>query len=173
MTTDTDKGIAIADIDIEENADTEVAETEAAAESEKPRKSNPSVQTRMLEMLLREKCPAVVESALAEGKTIEGAWNYVVSVMKNAYIKEYGRVNGGMCTDPNVVVGIAERYLREFAEGSLEEEVKHEPKPMSTPSAATAAVNTAKAAARSAKSEAKRKREEMMKKWSAQQLSLF
>lgn len=162
-----------------EAADTAADEQEAAAtppeqdgededipEAETPQKptvtpSAPSMEERMLEMLLREKHPDTLATALAKGKTIRGAWNYVVSVMKNAYITAHGKVSGGMCGTPDVVVGIAERYLREFPEGYTEPEAAHTPKkPSKTDgktNAAKTAVATVKAAATAAKKEAKKK----------------
>ena len=136
-------------------------EDENAPEAETPQKPKkaapPSMEERMLEMLLREKHPDTLATALANGKTIRGAWNYVVSVMKNAYITAHGRVNGGMCGTPDVVVGIAERYLREFPEGYTEPEASHTPKKTAKPSTKTEAtakvVATAKAAAKAAKKE--------------------
>lgn len=162
-----------------EAADTAADEQEAAAtppeqdgededtpEAETPQKptatpSAPSMEERMLEMLLREKHPDTLATALAKGKTIRGAWNYVVSVMKNAYITAHGKVSGGMCGTPDVVVGIAERYLREFPEGYTEPEAAHTPKKQTKtdgkPNAAKTAVATVKAAATAAKKEAKKK----------------
>lgn len=136
---------------------------DAATPEETPQKpaktAPPTMEERMLEMLLRERHPDTLATALASGKTIRGAWNYVVSVMKNAYIARHGRVNGGMCGDPDVVVGIAERYLREFDEGTLEPEAAHKPtKPTKADGktdAAKVAVATVKAAATAAKKEAK------------------
>lgn len=114
----------------------------------------------MLEMLLRERHPDTLATALANGKTIRGAWNYVVSVMKNAYITAHGRTSGGMCGTPDVVVGIAERYLREFPEGYTEPEAAHTTKKPSKADgkahAAKTAVATVKAAASAAKKEAKK-----------------
>lgn len=135
--------------------------------------SNQSMEERMLEMLLREKHGETLEKALAEGKTIHGAWNYVVSVMKNAYIAQNGKVNGGCCGNADVVVAIAERYLREFPEGTVEPETAHTPKkPTKKPDAKAVAekvVDTAKAAAKAAKEEAKRKAKAVAD--AAQQLS--
>ena len=169
-----------------EEADTPEAEAEAAPTEEgkeQTKDAPPSMEERMLEMLLREKHPDTLATALANGKTVRGAWNYVVSVMKNAYITAHGRVSGGMCGNPEVVVGIAERYLREFPEGSLEPETTHTPKkheaqkfvkkPATPPDPAKEAERAAKAAAKAAKEEAKRKREEFLAKWKTQQLSLF
>lgn len=141
-------------------------EDEDTPEAETPQKptatpSAPSMEERMLEMLLREKHPDTLATALAKGKTIRGAWNYVVSVMKNAYITAHGKVSGGMCGTPDVVVGIAERYLREFPEGYTEPEAAHTPKkPSKTDgktNAAKTAIATVKAAATAAKKEAKKK----------------
>ena len=135
------------------------APTEDTPEPPKPQKpskaaSAPTAEERMLEMLLKEQYPDTLKAALAKGKTVRGAWNYVVSVMKNAYIAKNGRVNGGMCGDPDVVVGIAERYLREFEEGALEPEVSHTPKkpaPKPAPSPAKKVEAVAKKAAEDAK----------------------
>ncbi len=133
----------------------------------------PSMEERMLEMLLRESHPDTLKTALENGKTIRGAWKYVVSVMKNAYIAQNGRVSGGMCGNPEVVVGIAERYLREFPEGYTEPEAKvepkkkAEPKPKTTTNAKADVVKTVKKAAKDAKKEA------IKKAWAAEQLSLF
>lgn len=134
---------------------------EDAPEAKTPQKptatpSAPSMEERMLEMLLRERHPDTLATALANGKTIRGAWNYVVSVMKNAYITAHGKVNGGMCGTPDVVVGIAERYLREFPEGYTEPEAAHTTKKPSKADAAKTAVATVKAAASAAKKEAKK-----------------
>ena len=71
--------------------------------------------------------------------------------MKNAYIAQNGRVNGGMCGNPEVVVGIAERYLREFPEGYTEPEVKVEPKKKTTTDAKDKVIKTVKKAANDAK----------------------
>lgn len=138
-------------------------EDEDTPEAETPQKptatpSAPSMEERMLEMLLREQHPDTLKTALANGKTIRGAWNYVVSVMKNAYITAHGKVSGGMCGTPDVVVEIAERYLREFPEGYTEPEAAHTPKkPTKTKAnAAKTAVATVKAAATAAKKEAKK-----------------
>lgn len=117
-----------------------------------------SYEEIVLEMILRERHPETLEKALAEGKTIKGAWNYVVSVMKNAYIAANGRVNGGCCGNPDVVVGIAERYLREFPEGTVEPETPHTPKKKpDEKSAHEKIVDTAKAAAKAASDEAKKR----------------
>lgn len=156
-----------------EDKDTPEAET---PQKPTPTPSAPSMEERMLEMLLREKNPDTLATALATGKTIRGAWNYVVSVMKNAYITANGRVSGGMCGTPDVVVGIAERYLREFPEGYTEPEAAHTPKKKAEPkpakaNAAAKVVKTVKKAAASAKEKAKRKHDEMMEKWKKQQLS--
>lgn len=133
---------------------------------QKPDKCAPlSMEERMLEMLLRESHPDTLKTALENGKTIQGAWKYVVSVMKNAYITQNGRVNGGMCGSPEVVVEIAERYLREFPEGYTEPEAKHEPKPKTNAKAEV--VKTVKKAANDAKKEA------IKKAWESKQLSLF
>ena len=119
---------------------------------QKPEKcASPSMEERMLEMLLRESHPDTLKTALENGKTIQGAWKYVVSVMKNAYIAQNGRVNGGMCGNPEVVVGIAERYLREFPEGYTEPEVKVEPKKKTTTNAKDKVIKTVKKAANDAK----------------------
>lgn len=153
-------------------------EDEDTPEAETPQKptakpSAPSMEERMLEMLLRETHPDTLATALANGKTIRGAWQYVVSVMKNAYITAHGRVNGGMCGTPEVVVEIAERYLREFPEGYTEPEAAHTPKKPTAPktdgkaNAAKTAIATVKAAAKDAKKEAVRKM------WQGEQLSLF
>lgn len=126
----------------------------------------PTMEEKMLEMLLREKRPDTLNAALANGKTIRGAWNYVVSVMKNAYIAQYGRHNGGMCGNADVVCEIAERYMREFDEGYLEPEAAHTPKRKSEakPKDAKAeAVKTVKAAAKAAKKEAKQTKAEKVK----------
>jgi hypothetical protein len=148
-------------------------EDEDTPEAETPQKptatpSAPSMEERMLEMLLHEKHPDTLATALANGKTIRGAWNYVVSVMKNAYITAHGRINGGMCGTPDVVVGIAERYLREFSEGYTEPEAAHTPKkPSKTDgkaNAAKTAVATVKAAANAAKKEAKKKDSDILGK---------
>ena len=179
---DAETDAAIADVDIaeeesnEESADTAQGGAETPQESEetptpaedtpeppKPQKpskkpSAPTAEEWMLEMLLKEQYPDTLKAALAKGKTIRGAWNYVVSVMKNAYIAKNGRVNGGMCGDPDVVVGIAERYLREFEEGALEPEVSHTPKkpepkpaPRPAPTPAKKVEKVAKKAAEDAK----------------------
>ena len=165
-----------------ETADTAADEQEATAtppeqdgedkdtpEAETPQKptatpSAPSMEERMLEMLLRERHPGTLATALANGKTIRGAWNYVVSVMKNAYITAHGRVSGGMCGTPDVVVGIAERYLREFPEGYTEPEPAYTPKKKTKPDAAKTAVATVKAAATAAKKEAKKKDSDILGK---------
>ena len=145
-------------------------EDENAPEAETPQKpatpAPPSTEERMLEMLLREQYPDTLKTALAKGKTIRGAWNYVVSVMKNAYITAHGRTSGGMCGTPDVVVGIAERYLREFPEGTTEPEAAHTPKkPTKTKAdAAKTAVATVKAAATAAKKEAKKKDRDILGK---------
>jgi hypothetical protein len=134
---------------------------------QKPKKAAPpSMEERMLEMLLREQHPDTLKTALAKGKTIRGAWNYVVSVMKNAYITAHGKVSGGMCGTPEVVVGIAERYLREFPEGYTEPEAAHTPKKPATAKtdAAKTAVATVKAAATAAKKEAKKKDSDILGK---------
>lgn len=185
---DAETDAIIADVDIpdeeseEESADTAQdgenppqeneeapAPTEDTPEPPKPQKpskkpSAPTAEERMLEMLLKEQHPNTLATALANGKTIRGAWNYVVSVMKNAYIAKNGRVNGGMCGDPDVVVGIAERYLREFEEGALEPEVSHTPKkpepkpaPKPAPSPAKKVEKVAKKAAEDAKKAASAK----------------
>ena len=159
-------------------------EDEDAPEAETPQKPKkaapPSMEERMLEMLLREQYPDTLKTALAKGKTIRGAWNYVVSVMKNAYITAHGKVSGGMCGTPDVVVGIAERYLREFSEGYTEPEAAHTPKKKTeakpsanAKTAAQTAVATVKAAAKDAKSEAKAKKQKMMNAWANEQLTLF
>ena len=129
----------------------------------------PSMEERMLEMLLRESHPDTLKTALENGKTIRGAWKYVVSVMKNAYISQNGRVNGGMCGSPEVVMGIAERYLREFPEGYTEPEAKHEPKPKTT-NAKAEVIKTVKKAAKDAK---KSKAEQVKALFGTTQLSLF
>jgi hypothetical protein len=117
---------------------------------QKPEKrASLSMEERMLEMLLRESHPDTLKTALENGKTIRGAWKYVVSVMKNAYITQNGRVNGGMCGTPELVVEIAERYLREFPEGYTEPEAKHEPKPKTNAKAEV--IKTVKKAAKDAK----------------------
>ena len=144
-------------------------EDEDATEAETPQKPKkaapPSMEERMLEMLLREKHPDTLATALAKGKTIRGAWNYVVSVMKNAYITAHGKVSGGMCGTPDVVVGIAERYLREFSEGYTEPEAAYTPKKKPAKSdAAKTAVSTVKAAATAAKKEAKKKDSDILGK---------
>ena len=166
----------------------EAAETEEASTPELKQgtplrgKDEPlTMEERMLEMLLREKHPDTLAKAVAEGKTIRGAWAYVVSVMKNAYIAAHGRVSGGMVGNPDVVVQIAERYLREYAEGTVEAEVAHTPtakkeaakKPVPAKTPAQIAEETAKAAAKAAKEEAKKRREEMAKKLAEAQMSLF
>lgn len=149
---------------------------EAEKTPQKPSKpAPPSMEERMLEMLLREKHPDTLAKALAEGKTIRGAWNYVVSVMKNAYITAHGRTSGGMCGTPDVVVGIAERYLREFPEGYTEPEAAHTPKKTELQTAkdkakaASEIAKTAKAAAKDAKKEAAKKK--AMSDWCKEQLS--
>lgn len=144
-------------------------DTPEAETPQKPKKAAPpSMEERMLEMLLREQHPDTLATALAKGKTIRGAWNYVVSVMKNAYITAHGRTSGGMCGTPDVVVGIAERYLREFPEGYTEPEAAHTPKkPTATKTktdAAKTAVATVKAAATAAKKEAKKKDSDILGK---------
>lgn len=129
----------------------------------------PSMEERMLEMLLRESHPDTLKTALENGKTIRGAWKYVVSVMKNAYIAQNGRVSGGMCGNPEVVVGIAERYLREFPEGYTEPEAKFEPKPKTT-NAKAEVIKTVKKSAKDAK---KSKAEQVKALFSTTQLTLF
>ena len=84
--------------------------------SEKTHKT--SIGERMLEMLLREKSPRLLEEALAAGKTIKGAWNYIVSVMKQDYIKKHGNKTGGMYADDDVVASIAEEYMKNLPEGA-------------------------------------------------------
>ena len=160
----------------EEDEDTPEAEDEP--KPQKPSKdAPPTMEERMFEMLLREKHPDTLASALDNGKTIRGAWNYVVSVMKNAYIAEHGRKNGGCCGSPDVVVAIAERYLREFPEGYTEPEAAHTPKKTEAKSATNKAkaaekvVKTAKAAAKSAKDEAKAKAEKVKSLFGNTQLS--
>ena len=151
---------------------------DAAPRKKQGKPVSPSMEERMLEMLLREKHSETLEKALAEGKTIHGAWNYVVSVMKNAYIAEHGKVNGGCCGNADVVVAIAERYLREFPEGTVEPETSHIPKKPTqktetkaeTKSVAKKVVATAKAAAKAAKAEAKRKAKKIADAVGTQQL---
>ena len=145
--------------------ETETPQTEPEAAPRKKQAKPATMEERMLEMLLREKHGELLDKALAEGKTIRGAWNYVVSVMKNAYIAEHGRVNGGCCGNADVVVAIAERYLREFKEGTIEPETKHTPaKKPDTESVKKKVVETAKAAARAARKESERKAERKPKK---------
>jgi len=154
------------------------ATPETAPRKKQGKPVSPSMEERMLEMLLREKHSETLEKALAEGKTIHGAWNYVVSVMKNAYIAEHGKVNGGCCGNADVVVAIAERYLREFPEGTVEPETSHTPKKPTqktdtkaeTKSVAKKVVATAKAAAKAAKAEAKRKAKKIADAVGTQQL---
>ena len=165
-------------IAIDEQEDTNNAlEAEGVDEStpeeetqQKPNKcAPPSMEERLLEMLLRESHPDTLKTALENGKTIRGAWKYVVSVMKNAYITAHGKVSGGMCGNPEVVVGIAERYLREFHEGytaKVEPKKKAEPKPKTT-NAKAEVIKTVKKSAKDAKKEAIRKA------WEGEQLSLF
>lgn len=158
-------------------------EDEDTPEAETPQKptatpSAPSMEERMLEMLLREQHPDTLATTLAKGKTVRGAWNYVVSVMKNAYITAHGKVSGGMCGTPDVVVGIAERYLREFPEGYTEPEAAYTPKKQTKTdgkaNAAKTAVATVKAAANAAKKEAKKKDVDILGKAPANwQPSLF
>lgn len=145
-------------------------EAEGAPQKPSTPPSPPSMEERMLEMLLREKHPDTLATALANGKTIRGAWNYVVSVMNNAYITAHGKVSGGMCGSPEVVEGIAERYLREFPEGYTEPEASHTPKKKTEvdaakdrAKAAAEVANTAKAAAKAAKAEAKKSKAEQVK----------
>lgn len=172
---DTTDNAAKIDAAIAESVSAQIApsETTEAVKTEKTPKQ-PTMEVRMLEMLLKEKHPDTLDKALANGKTVAGAWNYVVSVMKNAYISEHGRVSGGMCGNPDVVVSIAERYLREFDEGYVEPEIGHSGK-KSNPKAEAkkAVVDTAKAAAKAAKAEAKRKTEELRKAWADRQMTLF
>lgn len=129
----------------------EVDESTPEEETQQKPEKCASMEERMLEMLLRESHPDTLKTALENGKTIQGAWKYVVSVMKNAYIAQNGRVSGGMCGNPEVVVGIAERYLREFPEGYTEPEVKVEPKKKTTTNAKDKVIKTVKKAANDAK----------------------
>lgn len=146
---------------------------EPTTEGETPQKPDkctpPTMEERMLEMLLRESHPDTLKTALENGKTIRGAWKYVVSVMKNAYITAHGKVSGGMCGTPEVVVEIAERYLREFPEGYTEPEAKFEPKSKTT-NAKAEVIKTVKKAAKDAK---KSKAEQVKALFGTTQLSLF
>ena len=138
-----------------------VKPTELKAKSAKHKAKSESMEETMLRLLLTEQNPELLESALASGKTIHGAWNYVVSVMKNAYIAKHGRVNGGMCGSPAVVLGIAEKYLRENEEGTLEPEVSHTPKkPVKTDPAKTVESVAKKAASDAKKSSPVKKKGE-------------
>ena len=121
-----------------------VKPTELKAKSAKHKAKSEYMEETMLRLLLTEQNPELLESALARGKTIHGAWNYVVSVMKNAYIAKHGRVNGGMCGSPAVVLGIAEKYLREYDEGTLEPEVSHTPKKSEKPAPKTSSAKSEK-----------------------------
>lgn len=130
--------------------------TELKAKAKKAKPESETMEETMLRLLLTEQNPELLEDALAKGKTIRGAWNYVVSVMRNAYIAKNGRTNGGMVGSPAVVLGIAEKYLREYEEGTVEPEVMHTPKkpaPVSKPAPSPAKVveKVAKKAAKKAK----------------------
>lgn len=130
--------------------------TELKAKAKKAKPESETMEETMLRLLLTEQNPELLEDALAKGKTIRGAWNYVVSVMRNAYIAKNGRTNGGMVGSPAVVLGIAEKYLREYEEGTVEPEVTHTPKKpapvsKSAPSPAKVVEKVAKKAAKKAK----------------------
>lgn len=114
--------------------------------ADKFKNDSESCEEMMLRFLMTERNPELLEASLSDGKTIRGAWRYVVSVMKNAYIARNGRVNGGMCASPDVVYGIAERYFREFPEGSVEPDVPHVASVPKKPSVPAKPADTAAAA---------------------------
>ena len=128
-------------------------DTPEPPKSPKPSKkpSAPTAEERMLEMLLKEQHPDLLKTALANGKTIRGAWKYVVSMMRNAYIKSYGRVNGGMCRSPDVVCEMAAAYLKSLPEGYTEPEVAPTPKKTAKPAPSKPAPSPAKTVEKVAK----------------------
>lgn len=186
---ETDAEIADADIPKGESADTAQdgenppqeseeapAPTEDTPEPPKPQKpskaaSAPTAEERMLEVLLKEQHPDLLASALTNGKTIRGAWKYVVSMMRNAYIKSYGRVNGGMCGSPDVVCEMAAAYLKSLPEGYTEPEVAPEAKKVAKPAPSPA--KTVEKVAKKAAADAKKNADVKAKKVADEMQMLF
>lgn len=71
----------------------------------------------------------VLEKIKSGEKSMAGCWNWVYSHVRNEYVRENGKTNGGFFRD---VAPLVEQYFREIPEGTVEEEAEP-PKPKYVP----------------------------------------
>lgn len=154
-----------------EEDETEETEAETEAESDKddkdayeePSKPFPKKDLGMggasfCDMLYKTSPDWILAMVKRGEKTFAGCWNWVYSYMEDRYIKQNGRVSGGVFAD---VQPLVEKYFREIPEGTVVAKPKTKPAKKQPKNDAKKVVEkVAKKAASDAKKEAKKEIEQ-------------